>query len=315
MSKYIGNHPVGEIVQYSGSRWDYVNTENPSYDTDPDKTGATWLNLTTGEEFVCTNNTAGFNEWVGSLGTWINVLTALAPEMWIDFGDPTTMFTDAGTTNVLTDGQLIYQVNDKAQNGHNLVQTNSTYRPQYKLATRNGMSSALFDGSNDYMFENTLLLDANMTTFIVCQDSPQTAGGSIWRTVWGGNNGSFSTATQYGFHMQRDAAYTVAMLIPQTGTEQSTSLTGLKDSVYHTYTLASLNGLCQLTEDGSRESVETQSTRSSGYTAGYSVGRDPGDSSRRYKGNILEIVTYDYWLTDAQQARVEEYLNNKWSLY
>jgi len=66
---YIGNRPTLNIVQSYSDRWDYINTGNPAVDTNPSSVGDTWLNSTTGEEFVCTDVTAGANVWRGSLGT------------------------------------------------------------------------------------------------------------------------------------------------------------------------------------------------------------------------------------------------------
>ena len=70
--KYIGNPPPLEIDQaFSTDRWDYVMTGNPAVDTNPSSYPVTWLNLTTGEEFICIDNTVGVNVWKGTLGTTI----------------------------------------------------------------------------------------------------------------------------------------------------------------------------------------------------------------------------------------------------
>jgi hypothetical protein len=67
---------------------------------------------------------------------------------WWDFGDATTLFTDAGTTPVASDADAIYQANDKVGTAH-LVQATLGARPLYKTGIQNGKSICRFDGSDD----------------------------------------------------------------------------------------------------------------------------------------------------------------------
>jgi len=56
----------------SGTGWDYNNKDtDPSISINPTNTGATWKNKVTGEIFICTDNTADNNVWVGQLGDTI----------------------------------------------------------------------------------------------------------------------------------------------------------------------------------------------------------------------------------------------------
>lgn len=171
MSKYIGNHPSIEIVQSTASRWDYVNTANPAINTNPDAIGDTWLNLTTGEEFVCIDTTADLNIWVGSLGSIVQSILSFSPLFWWDFSDASTLFTDAGVTNVVSDGDTIYQVNDKSGNAHHLVQTNASYRPPYKVGVQNGLSVARPDGVDDHWLIPSEPAQASTWNFIAVIDT------------------------------------------------------------------------------------------------------------------------------------------------
>lgn len=67
---------------------------------------------------------------------------------WWDFTDPAVLFTDAGTTPVASDGDLIYQANDKSGNGYHLTQPTSGKRPVHKEAQTNGRAVARFDAAN-----------------------------------------------------------------------------------------------------------------------------------------------------------------------
>ena len=60
------NEPMRVIPQ---SGFDYVNTGNPTVSVNPERIGVSWLNLTSGEIFICTDNTVGSNVWVGQKGT------------------------------------------------------------------------------------------------------------------------------------------------------------------------------------------------------------------------------------------------------
>ena len=64
---------------------------------------------------------------------------------WYDFSDATTLYTDAGSTLVSSDGDLIYQANDKSGNGNNAVQATEANRPVYKVNIQNGLSIARLD--------------------------------------------------------------------------------------------------------------------------------------------------------------------------
>ena len=69
--KYIGNHPGIEITQLQQGAFDYVYPSNPTIDVNPSTVPVVWLNITTGEEFICINNMPGANIWKGQLGTTV----------------------------------------------------------------------------------------------------------------------------------------------------------------------------------------------------------------------------------------------------
>jgi hypothetical protein len=80
-------------------------------------------------------------------------------ELWISASDELQSYTDAGTTPVSADGDLIYQINDRTTNGHNLVQDTSADRPLNKRNIVNGKAIARTDGINDYMTFGNILND------------------------------------------------------------------------------------------------------------------------------------------------------------
>lgn len=90
--------------------------------------------------------------------------------LWYDFSDVSTLFTDAGITNVMADSDKIYQVNDKSGNGYNGTQTTEGSRPLYKTAVKNGLSVGRFNGvsTTGSHFNITMSAASGSFTMISC---------------------------------------------------------------------------------------------------------------------------------------------------
>jgi len=74
--KYIGNQPSIEIVQTYSDKWDFINSGDPATTSNPSSVYATWLNITNGNVFVCTDNTEDANVWIlFSTTAWVNTQT------------------------------------------------------------------------------------------------------------------------------------------------------------------------------------------------------------------------------------------------
>ena len=69
-------------------------------------------------------------------------------ELWYDSSDITTLWTDDGTTQVSSDGDLIYRWDDKSGNGGHAKQSVSANRPSYKINAGGNATSLLFDGAD-----------------------------------------------------------------------------------------------------------------------------------------------------------------------
>ena len=76
--KYLGNSPPLDITTYDAERYDYVFYGNPTDSVNPSCLYATWLNASTGEVFVCRDNTVDQNVWTGQLGTLIKTVGFLS---------------------------------------------------------------------------------------------------------------------------------------------------------------------------------------------------------------------------------------------
>jgi len=74
--EWNGSEYIWSQIAISGSNnADYVSTSNPTNKVNPSGVGAVWINSSTGEIFVCTDNSYNMNKWVGQLGTIIGPYT------------------------------------------------------------------------------------------------------------------------------------------------------------------------------------------------------------------------------------------------
>lgn len=67
-------------------------------------------------------------------------------ELWLDFSDASTVFSDAGVT-LASNNDTIQQVNDKSGNARHASQANPSFRPTFKTAFQNSLSVSDFGGS------------------------------------------------------------------------------------------------------------------------------------------------------------------------
>ena len=94
---------------------------------------------------------------------------------WYDFSDASTLFVDAGVTNVSSDGDLIQRASDKSGNGRFLSQTTSARRPLYKTNIQNGLSVGESAG-NTILPSGTVWTNANPFTWVGVVRNSTTTG-------------------------------------------------------------------------------------------------------------------------------------------
>lgn len=118
----------------------------------------------------------------------LDPLTLSGMQGWWDFSDATTLYTDAGSTLVTADNDLIYRANDKSGNSQYLEQTVVGSRPTYKTNIRNGLSIARFDGSADVIGRAVVPVATAGTYVTVCVKRSAPGGGAqdVWTRSAGG---------------------------------------------------------------------------------------------------------------------------------
>lgn len=70
--KYIGNQPYQRLFDSFTHKWNYQSEVNPAIGINPVDIPSSWMNLATGEKFICIDNTIDANVWQGNLGTVIS---------------------------------------------------------------------------------------------------------------------------------------------------------------------------------------------------------------------------------------------------
>lgn len=207
---------------------------------------------------------------------------------WIDFSDANYLFTDAGVTKVSSDGQIIYQANDKSGNGKNAVRINASNNTLYKTNIKNGLSSALFGGSNDIL------------RFTFAQDPPHSAFIVSYPTA-------ASNAADIISHYS-----TNPWILRYSNSSTLVHSDGL--SITATITLNNWHSVSAVSNGANSllgvNSSETTGTLSAGRFYNLRINNAGG-----YRGYISEIILYNSALSDADMGKVETYLNNKWAIY
>jgi hypothetical protein len=207
---------------------------------------------------------------------------------WYDFSDANTLFTDAGSTKVSADGDLIYQANDKSGNNYHISQATSAQRPLYKTGIQNSLASMLIDD------EVSRLTRANPALALGCTIiSVATYGNANAGVGWcfGGNvNYSFRYLTFYsGTYLKH------------------TDIRGTK-AIW----VVCPNTTTKIYRNGTLNASGNAGTNTGTYIT---VGGREAASGAQYISYHHEFIVYNTALSDTDRGTVETYLNNKWAIY
>jgi hypothetical protein len=257
----------------------------------------------------------GFRYSTGRLGykKAVSVATITDPtdiagcKLWLDFSDATTLFTDAGSTQVSSDDDLIYQANDKSGEGHNAVQATEADRPVYKTGIQNSQSIARFDGYTIMGVPAFGESITKLTIFAVIKELRANVFVYCFRSASNPICTLEITADHYIQARTRDTS--------------SNSVTAVGSaSVYNAFHVLSgvYNGTANSAYvDGSLADSDTNASydTNSDYNRTSYIGHYQYTGGPTFEGDMAEIVIYNSPLTDTDRQSVESYLNNKWSIY
>ena len=217
--------------------------------------------------------------------------------LWYDFSDADTLFTDAGSTKVSSDGDAIYQVNDKSGNSNHGTETNSVYRPLYKTNIKNGKSIARFNEDNInftarlttirtayFIFSDADTLLVNKQRFLLGDTSYSWHRGY---TLSDGRKDYFDGADGYNYA----SAYVTEGTVHRNGTSVSPTGDSPLDTIHITV----------VTTTGNMPANKFQGDRTA--------------TDRYWIGDVAEIILYSGAHDNATRQTIENYANTKWGLY
>lgn len=229
--------------------------------------------------------------------------------VWYDFSDITTLFTDAGSTQVENDDDLIYQVNDKSGNGYHAIQATPGHRPLYKTNIQNGLSNALFDGSDDRLtysvgsYAPSVLMVFTVFRFI------SVSGGRCWFQL------GTEASTRKNFHTEMMNSLTKHRF-GLWGDDYDVFLDDVTNTYLNVNTIDSSNVMNVYHNGTVKGASKTASDSFSGNGEGTLAAFRYGASIANYSyGYYSECIVYDSSLSDSNRNSVEAYLNKKWSIY
>jgi hypothetical protein len=236
---------------------------------------------------------------------WTPVQMAIAPTLWYDADDASTIVHSSGSVS---------QWSDKSASAKHLTQATSDARPKTGTRTINGLNVIEFDGSNDVLLGASNRTD-DITIFGVVQvDSGSgTDGNRSWLSAPGGNNPDFWMPAP------ANADSLSAYILDTTGSGSSGSRPAARNTAhlqaaYSWVPNGDAGGL--RVNGGATVSLAAKATGLQKLATELAIGRQKSTSGRFHDGLIGEIIIINSRLseTDDDFLRIEGYLAHKWGL-
>ena len=225
-------------------------------------------------------------------------------ELWYDQSDITTLWTDDGTTQVSSGGDLVYRWDDKSGNaGHARQSGTSTLRPTYQTI------GIQFDGG-DHLDQTSHLFTPDTYTAFVVFRCANDEGGWAWmlaNTAVDDEYTAQAVAAADGSlqHVKRNGAFEAAV----------TSTTGHDDSATHVMTGQEISTSSRsVWVDGAGNGTNSATVTNPTLTE-FAIGTaNDSTPSGIFVGYIMEILIYDTVLDATNRGNVESYLSTKWGI-
>lgn len=228
--------------------------------------------------------------------------------LWYDFSDADTMFTDAGSTKVANDGDLIYQINDKSGNSVNATQTTAGARPAYKTNILNSKSAGYSANAGTYYMSHAYPL-GTATDFTI-----------FAAVVWVDNTGTYPGL--FGGAWNNIALHTTGNGLTYAGTDvtnrvaTSSGFVGFNTDILISFKKSGTSaGNLSLYKNAGTPVVNTGKTASNPSSATMALFNFQVATQYAMKGYFYEYIIYNTALSDTDRGTVETYLNNKWAIY
>lgn len=225
------------------------------------------------------------NKW----GIGFSPLSIGGLHLWLDASDSST---------ITSSGGKVSKWDDKSGSSRDAIQGTGAKQPTTNATTQNGRNTLDFDGSSDYMISTYGITLAQPTTIFFVGKLADTNGGDYFvdgiivsqRQLLFALSGTLT----YGFYSGNTVDSGVA--ITTNYTLQTVEYNGASSKMY-------IDGNLAVTGDAF-------GLPATGLTIGSDV-----TNGFFFQGSIAEIIIYDRILSTAERQAVDNYVNNKWSIY
>lgn len=235
-----------------------------------------------------------------------SVLPIPGAVLWLDASDNSTVFSDAGVTPVSSNGQSVYQWNDKSGNGRHAQQTVAGSRPTWLSPPngQNGLGCLSFNGTSSFLATlSTIGISGTLGRTVFTVQKDYTAGASVYPAVfyWG-----IASLRAYYAHVYNNG-------IAQIDIYGYGATFAISAGSYSILT-SNLNASNQprIRRNGGVWNTVSATTGTSNTTL--YVGKSVTASGQYFSGPIAEVIVYPSNLSDANCLTVENYLKAKWGI-
>ena len=216
-------------------------------------------------------------------------------------------FTDGIISGSAVDEEGVNKWVDSSGNGNTVLQLTTDYQPIYKANLLNGKGALKFDGSNDKLEASDSVTDLTQkitTYFVASQD--KFGSDVVWSTKrsYKGDGCEFTESNDKQVLRWSNPEYKI-----------KTSVEAGKPA-YYTGVVRATNyatGTVTWRVNGKEIGTLFADRRSSSHDDDLTVGARP-NNSKRFDGNIYEILIFEGEHTPQQVAQVESYLKTKYGL-
>jgi hypothetical protein len=216
-------------------------------------------------------------------------------ELWYDFSDPSTLFTDAGLTPVSSDGDKVYQVNDKSGNGLNAVQTDSDERSLYKVNIQNSLSALSNNGNYSGYGLSNLSIAADLYILAVLQ-----LGSVSWEPLVRGSGGDDGSTIQF--------QSTTAIRFRSGGSNSKSIYSGsFSTGAFYLWEIRRLSDDLKIWQNGVDVTDGAQTDDGTAF--------DISDFIFNFPGYLGELLVYSQAVSGGDQSNLRAYAKDKWGVY
>lgn len=232
---------------------------------------------------------------------------------WFDAADATSLFqSHTGVTAVTAANDPVGYITNKAANNHATQNTGGS-RPLFQPTGRNGRSTLLFDGSDDWLAIGSSLQTDNsggMTVFFAGKRNSN--GGTIltervtarvaafqFINITVGDSGRFIASD--GQNSQSNATIDEAVF-------------NITDSFFVATFTHVVNSRIGLRLNGAQQTVLTGTQSSLSGNAGARIGRREQTFTQYWNGQFGELIVFARQLSALERDAIEAYLLRKWGI-